>query len=150
MIELKIKSDPAELTTVREALSTWAAGEGWDEQQIGEIILAVDEALTNVIRHGYSGQPTGEIDVQIATVAAGAADEGVEVRIRDYCPSVDLERICGRDLDDVRPGGLGVHLIRAMMEHVEYSHAAGGGMLLVLRKRKTHYAKHSDNPGAES
>ena len=63
--------------------------------------------------------------------------EGVEVRLRDFGKACDPALICGRPLEDVRPGGLGVHIIRAMMNSVQYSPAEGGGTLLVMRKYKT-------------
>jgi serine/threonine-protein kinase RsbW len=63
---------------------------------------------------------------------------------------VDPAEICGRDLDDVRPGGLGVHLIRAMMSTADYSRAPGGGMLLVMRKYKSHTACGEKAPGQKS
>lgn len=140
MMEIEIHSDPGELAGVREQLRAWTTARGWAEQQIGEIILAVDEALTNVIRHGYCGASHGRIAVSVNATDDPADGPGLEIRVRDFCPNVDLEKIAGRDLDDVRPGGLGVHLIRAMMQEVEYSHAEGGGVLLVMRKRQSHAA----------
>jgi anti-sigma regulatory factor (Ser/Thr protein kinase) len=100
----------------------------------------VDEALTNVIRHGYDNRRDGKIFVRIVTLQNEDGDEGLEIRIRDFGKQVDLVRICGRDLADIRPGGLGVHLIRAMTNTAEYSHAEGGGMVLTMRKFKSHHA----------
>lgn len=138
-MNVELKSDPKLLPDVREQLRAWTAARGWSEQQIGEIVLAVDEALSNVIRHGYGGPCSERILLNVATRGEGA-DETLEIEIRDFTRRVDLSKICGRDLDDVKPGGLGVHLIRAMMESAEYSHAPGGGMRLVMRKRKSHTA----------
>ena len=53
---------------------------------------------------------------------------------------VEPAQICGRDLCDVRPGGLGVHIIRAMTSGIEYRKAEGGGMLAILRKHRDHTA----------
>ncbi|MBN2447677.1 MAG: ATP-binding protein [Phycisphaerae bacterium] len=137
MIDLELPSDSSVLPGVRKQLRAWTHNRGWSEHQIGEIVLAVDEAFTNVIRHGYKGRTDGCVKL---TVRETTQPDGIEISIRDFCQSVDLDRICGRDLDDIRPGGLGVHLIHAMMEKVEYSHAEGGGVLLVMRKSKTHVA----------
>lgn len=57
------------------------------------------------------------------------------VLIRDFAAPVDVDRIKSRELDDVRPGGLGVHFIREVMDEMEYLPPPDGqGNLLRLRK----------------
>jgi anti-sigma regulatory factor (Ser/Thr protein kinase) len=135
-LELDLLSDTAELPRVRDALRHWASSAGWDEHRVADIVLAVDEALTNVIRHGYMGRPGQKIELRACTIRDPQQGEGVEIRIRDFGRQAPLDKICGRDLDDLRPGGLGVHIIRNVMHFSEYSHAEGGGMRLVMRKYK--------------
>jgi anti-sigma regulatory factor (Ser/Thr protein kinase) len=137
-LELELLSDTALLPGVRATLREWSVARGWTPEQAGEIALAVDEALSNVIRHGYGCDRTQRIVLSVRSICDPAEGEGVEIRIRDFGRQVDPVQICGRDLADVRPGGLGVHIIRAMMSSVEYSRAQGGGMLLVMRKFKLH------------
>ena len=134
VLELDITSDPTELPGVRQAFRAWTRSHGWADDEIADVILAVDEALSNVIRHGYDNQPGQKIEVRARTLLDPTDGEGVEIRIRDYGKQVPIEQICGRDLNDVRPGGLGVHIIRSLMSSAQYSHAAGGGMQLVMRK----------------
>lgn len=141
MLELHLTSEATVLPDVRDQVRDWAAGEGWSEHQIGEITLAVDEALSNVIRHGYQNQPGGKIHFECQMIDDAPTGRGLQVRIRDFCKDVDLSKICGRNLDDVRPGGLGVHLIKAMMEKVEYCYATGGGIELTMQKSLDHVAK---------
>jgi anti-sigma regulatory factor (Ser/Thr protein kinase) len=149
-MEVHLPSDPQRLPEVRERVRGWLAQDGWSEKQIGEIVLAVDEALSNVIRHGYGGRCDQQIHLHLGHAPAANGTSDLEVRIRDHSERVDLSRICGRDLHDVRPGGLGVHLINAMMESVEYSHAPGGGLLLVMRKSRTHVASTAQTEGDAS
>jgi anti-sigma regulatory factor (Ser/Thr protein kinase) len=139
-LDLHITSDPGALPTVRDAVRKWTTAAGWSNEQIEEIVLALDEALTNVIRHGYGSRPGEPIEVAVAGCDDPDAGAGVEIQVRDFGRQVDPSQICGRDLDDVRPGGLGVHIIRSMNNSVEYQCAPGGGMLLVMRKYKTHRA----------
>lgn len=141
MIERELPSDPSILPEVRERVREWCEQRGWSEHQIGEIVLAIDEALSNVIRHGYRGRPDAQIKLKVLALDAPAPNSGMRVEIRDFCENVDLGKICGRDLDDVRPGGLGVHLIHAMMESVSYRYAEGGGVLLTMEKSKRHTAR---------
>ena len=46
-----------------------------------------------------------------------------------------MQKVSTRDLEDIRPGGLGVHLIEEIMDSVHYEHRDGGGMRLTMRKR---------------
>jgi anti-sigma regulatory factor (Ser/Thr protein kinase) len=134
VLRLKVSSDTAELPRVRSAVRSWAQRHDWSEAETADITLAIDEALSNVIRHGYEGEPGHKIELAARAVHDPTAGVGIEVRIRDYGKQVPLDEIRGRDLDDIKPGGLGVHIIRSVMSVVEYSHAEGGGMQLVMRK----------------
>lgn len=140
-MEFELHSDPAVLPEVRDKLRQWATAEGWTEDQINEIVLAVDEALSNVIRHGYGGPCEKRIDLTARMIDDAPDGAGLEITVRDFSEGVSPEQICGRELSDVRPGGLGVHLIKAMMEAVEYERADGGGLRLTMRKSKSHHAK---------
>lgn len=134
LLSLEVTSDTAELPGVRDGIRAWSKRHGWNEAEIAEITLAIDEALSNVIRHGYGGEPGHKIELTVRGLHDATEGEGVEVRIRDFGKQVSPDEIRGRDLEDIKPGGLGVHIIRSVMASVEYSHADGGGMQLVMRK----------------
>jgi anti-sigma regulatory factor (Ser/Thr protein kinase) len=150
LLELDLSSEATVLPEVRDQVRDWAAGTGWSEHQIGEITLAVDEALSNVIRHGYHNQPNGKIHFECKMIDDAPSGRGLQVRIRDFCKNVDLSKICGRNLDDIRPGGLGVHLIKAMMEKVEYRYAPGGGVELTMQKSMNHVAQDASAADEDS
>ncbi len=69
------------------------------------------------------------------SVVRPAGEDLLEIRLRDYGNQVAPEQIRSRDLDDVRPGGLGVHIIQECMDTVEYRPAETGGTLLILQRR---------------
>lgn len=139
-LHIAFSSDAAELPGLRARLRDFCAAHRWTERQIGEIALALDEAVTNIIRHGYGGA-SGQTILLDAGMRSDPADgEQLEIRVRDFGRQVDPAAICGRELGDVRPGGLGVHIMRAMMSAVEYRQADGGGMLVILRKARSHAA----------
>lgn len=120
-----------ELRAVREAVRREALAAGCSDECAGDIVLAVDEACQNVIRHAYAGRDDGEIVLEIER-------EGGElvVSVRDFGPPVDPSRVRPRDLDDLRPGGLGTHLIREVMDCADFEPAPpDGGNLLRMRKR---------------
>ena len=132
-LHLHITSEPARLAEVRDAVAKTARQIGFDEEEVGKMVLAVDEALCNVIKHGYGYEPGRPIDLTFSG-QVGADRVGIEILVRDYGRQVDPSTIRGRDLARVRPGGLGVHIITSLMDEVEYSQAAGGGMCLRMRK----------------
>ncbi len=130
-IRLSVPSDAAVMTVVRALVEKMASLAGFDEKQRCRIVLAIDEACTNIIRHQYEGQPDGRIDIE---THLGEDDGRLSLVLRDYGPVRDPEQFRGRELDDVRPGGLGIHIIREVMDCVDYSPAPGGGMQLRLSK----------------
>lgn len=144
-LQVSLRSNIGELQPSREQLRAWLARQEWSDTQIAEIVLAADEALTNVIRHGYQGVPDQRIEFEARRMRDDRKGAGIEIEIRDYGRQVELSNICGRDLEEIRPGGLGVHLIKAMMSEATYDHAEGGGMRLKMRKYLTHNAKTEES-----
>jgi len=135
-IELHISSNPEYLQVVRLAVRQVGRVVGFDEKARDLIVLAVEEALTNVIRHSYGGPCDEQIVIKLNRIDSDPAGGGgaLEISVRDFGRKVDPETIKGRDLDQVRPGGLGVHLIKSVMDEVEYCSAPGQGMLLQMKK----------------
>ena len=132
-VRLKILSDPAELPRVRRRTEAVCEQIGFDSDTTGRVMLSVDEALTNVIRHAYGGRPGQPIEIELSPLSGGSRG-GLRIRVRDYGRVVDPAKIHSRALDDVRPGGLGVHIITNCMDRVEYAPAEGGGTVLTLTK----------------
>lgn len=123
-------AQPERLTEIRRAVAETAGALGCPMPMVQDIVLAVDEACQNIIRHAYCGKE-GDIVVQI-----GRDDHRLVVRLIDYAPPVDAAKVCPRPLDDVRPGGLGTHFIRAVMDEVAFlPPPAGAGNLLQMIKR---------------
>lgn len=150
-IELRIRSHPRYLCVVRAMIGTALQRLHVTAAVRGRLALAVDEALANVIRHGYAEREDGPIWVRFTTLApaetaadgkaadAGqtAAEEigGVRIVIEDEARQVDPEQIRGRELSQVQPGGLGVHIIREVMDHVHYAPRPDKGMRLEMTRR---------------
>ncbi len=132
-VRLTIPSIPRYLAVIRAAVGCMASQEGFSTEIIDKLVLATDEALANVIKHGYDGHPTGEIVMMLRPVSS-VGKSGLDIVILDRGKSIDPAAICGRDLDDLRPGGLGVHIIRSVMDKVQYRKRPGGGMLLRMVK----------------
>ena len=139
-LRVEFYSRPHALATIRQMIDSLCSRLGFDPAEASRICLAVDEALCNVIRHGYDSDPNGPITL----TGTEARDERLlEFIIEDRGRQVDLDTIRSRNLDDVRPGGLGVHLIEEIMDHATWEHRDGGGMRLTLHKCHPKQAKHS-------
>ena len=131
-VRLEIVSRPSLLGAARAVVATIAQRCGFDEIQCGQISLAVDEALCNIIRHGYNCRDDGRILISLSQ--REAQSPGIEIVIEDDALQVDPDTIRSRDLEDIRPGGLGVHIIREIMDEVSYTRRDRRGMRLTLVK----------------
>jgi anti-sigma regulatory factor (Ser/Thr protein kinase) len=126
-----MSSDPRNLPVVRAAVGQLAAMVGWDEAESRAITLAVDEALANVIRHAYHGRIDGRVELQCR-----AGDGEIEFRILDTGDSPDHTRICAGELGCDKIGGLGTHIIRQVMDSVDYHVAPDGNWFTACKRLK--------------
>lgn len=102
------------LSPFRRELRAILTAEGWEKKTTEEILLAVDEALTNVIRHAYQGEQ-GKVAVSVL-----ASDDNVEITIEDRGRKFDPTQVPPPELPRHKPGGLGVHFIRTIMDQMIY------------------------------
>ena len=127
LLHLVFRSAPDRLKMVRAGVVAAARACGFDDDAAADIALAVDEACANVIVHAYGA----EIVLDIYRLR-----RGIRLTIRDFGPPVTAEAIRPRPLDAVKPGGLGTHFIREIMDEARFERAADGlGNVLDLTKR---------------
>jgi serine/threonine-protein kinase RsbW len=174
-IRVQLTSNPLLFSGVREMVSSVARRFGFNELDSSMMSLAVDEALCNIMRHGYerrcdcpiwlsvfllpeAGSSTNPALVWNGSASAnGVAVNGVgvgagvglgdpsmpttgragamKIVLEDEARQVEVCNIKSRDLEDVRPGGLGVHIIKQVMDDVVYEKREGQGMRLTMVKR---------------
>ena len=120
-MELSIPSHPRFLQVVRAMMSRVAAILNIPDAKTGSIVLAVDEACSNIIKHAYFNDPSGVIEFSITP-----GKTRLEIAITDYGKSCDMNLMKPRELDDIRPGGLGTYIIGQVMDEVEY-HCGNNG-----------------------
>ncbi len=131
VLALSFPARPERLQRVREQVRESALARGCGEACAGDIVMAVDEACQNIIRHAYAGDPDGEIRLEI-----DQRDGELVFSLFDDGREVDPARVKPRDLDDVRPGGLGTHLIHEAMDRADFLRPPSGrGNLLRMVKR---------------
>ncbi len=134
------------LTLVHEATLRTAVCAGFDELTAGEIAVAVNEAMTNVVEHAYRGEPGHQVTIRFLPDAGGLR---IELEHRGEAP-----RKLPREADprllaaERRTGGLGVQLMRKLMDRVEHEEPAPGVGRWVLERRRPEGASPNPAPGA--
>ena len=126
---LDLPTDPASLFLARCVVERLTQRLDFARDEIDRMVLAVDEACSNVIRHAYANRP----DERIILTFIVRSDQ-LEIQIRDFGSPRDPAGFKSRDLSDIRPGGLGIHFIKSAMDEVRYELPEAGGMLLRMLK----------------
>ena len=112
---------------VRRFVERWAQFAGYGDTVVGQIVMACDEACTNIFRHGYLQKP-GPVCFRAETTS-----NALVIEITDEAPPVDAREIRGRELSDLRPGGLGTFVMTQVFDEVNYVPLTNGNSL-TLRK----------------
>ena len=140
LLRLELRSDPEMLCAVRGALTQLAEKLGFAESESRAVVLAVDEALTNIIRHAYKGTLGKPIDATMRRIELkqdGVTKDALEIVLEDRGVAVKSEELCGRALEDIKPGGLGLHFIRQSMDRVEFRRRNGRNQLRLVKLLKS-------------
>lgn len=112
---LHLMSQAKMLKPMRAFVRKLAIKIGCTDKALDCLVLAINEACMNVIQHAYNGQDDKEIIIEF-----WKDKSQLIIKILDTADVVDVELIKSRALEDIRPGGLGVHLIKQVMDSVEY------------------------------
>jgi anti-sigma regulatory factor (Ser/Thr protein kinase) len=120
--EIEFSSHTGNLALMRNLVRRFLEHYPFSERQRTLMVLGVDEACTNVIRYAYRLQ-----DDQLMALSLEGLRDCVRMRLRDYGRQTPPHAMSGRAHDLIKPGGLGLHLIRSAFDKVDY----------VLKKRGT-------------
>jgi anti-sigma regulatory factor (Ser/Thr protein kinase) len=128
--KIEFASHPANLSSVRNLVRQFAIAARLPECDVEMVVLGVDEACANIIRHVYQREET-----RLIGLSCERTEGGLRFRLRDYgVNGAAPTNWAGRPLESVQPGGLGLHLIRTAFDHVDYR-PKRDGMELVLTKK---------------
>ncbi len=133
--KIDFPASPTWFRTIRQLIGAATVQCGFSDREAGQISMAVDEALCNIYSHGYQGSTQGRVRLFFTTSAIPLPDICIE--IEDDAKQVDTELIQSRDLKDIKPGGLGVHLIQTVMDYATWVKREEGGMKLSMKKTAT-------------
>ncbi len=116
---------------LRSMVEVMGARVGMDDVQINRMVLAVDELFANINKHGYKGS-CGTIELN-----AELGHDALKFVFRDYAPPIENpDDLQGRDIEQVRPGGLGLHLIDAVMDEFHHQAMSDGNRWVLVRYLK--------------
>ncbi len=128
-LEFMIPAEPKYLKINRLSIKLLCEIIGFSTEESNNITLAIDEACSNIIRHAYNGPSQEPIHIK-----CNIYEDKIEFLIRDFGKKVKVDQIKSRRLDEIRPGGLGVHLIKTVMDEVIYNTNFEKGNQLTLIK----------------
>jgi serine/threonine-protein kinase RsbW len=133
MATMRLFAEFSDLVVIRQFIAQAIREAGLDERVIPDLQLAVDEVCANVLEHGYDGQ-CGEIEVVVEPI-----EGGVQASVRDWGAVFDPQSIPIPDvtapLEQRRPGGLGLYLVRQVMDDVCFEFDAQQGNRTIMTKR---------------
>ena len=122
-----------DLSQIRQFMRTTADTNGYPSAAIDELIVAVNEALSNIVRHSYQNKPGA---IKVSMVCSQGA---VKVTLHDNGPGFDPTSVPTPDTTlplEKRPfGGMGVHMMRTFCDELTYRKDAHGGNELTFLKR---------------
>ena len=132
-INLSIPSDPKYLCLLRGIVENMLGCMNFSDTERSRTILALDEAVTNIIRHSCECDPGILVDIKLKS-----SDDELFIEVRDFgdCgKDFDIDKSRTKDMEDITPGGFGVNIIKTVMDSVEYKTSPEEGNLLIMRKK---------------
>jgi len=122
---------PSELCHIRKAVAHASHQLGFSQQDSDAIVLAIDEACTNIIRYAYKDCKQGRVVLDVFSDGTQAI-----FRLRDNAPKSPKDCLEVKKIDLKKPGGLGVMLIQQVMDSVAFVETeASAGNTLEMKKK---------------
>ena len=131
VIEIRIPAKPRYLRVVRGAVSDFCELAGLSSKESNLVRLAIDEACTNIIRHAYGGETSQPIIMTVRILP-----DRIRFIMHDHGRHVNPKQLKSRALSEIRPGGLGVHLIKSVMDLFVYQERDGMNELILEKNIK--------------
>jgi serine/threonine-protein kinase RsbW len=123
------------LDEIREFVGNIARKGGFSDKDVYNIQLATDEAASNIIEHAYQNRPDKVLDL-----ACGMKGDVITIILTDYGESFDPSEVplpdLKADLSDRKIGGLGIFLMRKLMDEIDYKPGSNKSNVLTMTKRK--------------
>ncbi|MCX7999421.1 MAG: ATP-binding protein [Leptospiraceae bacterium] len=131
---IQIKSQLSELRKLRKFTEDFYKNI-LEEVELDRVLLAIEEAVSNVILHGYKNNEEGLIEVTLSY-----SENEISICILDRAPFFNRNdlKLDLKEMPSTPFGGLGIHLMKKIMQ-IDYAPRVGGGNILIMKK--TNYFK---------
>jgi serine/threonine-protein kinase RsbW len=129
-VTLTIPSDLANLAVARNFVESFCRVHLLEPSVIHHLVLAVNEAVSNIIRHAHRERPGASVGIQCVVHA-----DRVEVQLFDEGPPLDFDALPHLDPGEVRVGGRGVFLMRCLLDEIRCEPRPEGGNWMRMIKR---------------
>jgi anti-sigma regulatory factor (Ser/Thr protein kinase) len=135
-LHLTVRSDPKLLGSIRSLVRGWVESCEIDSKTTNDVVLAVDEACTNAIRHAYGGRSDRTVELTLH-----AETHYLEFQVSDQglpCPPecVTRRKLEAPEMDELEAGGLGIQLIHEVFDEVEFCPGEDGGNCVTMRLKR--------------
>jgi anti-sigma regulatory factor (Ser/Thr protein kinase) len=127
--KIEFTSHSGNLALVRRWVRAFLEPHPFSEKDRLLMVLGVDEACTNIIRHAYSLR-----DDQLIALSMEIGHGCIRIRLRDYGKQATKIKLRSRSQRLIKPGGLGLHLIRNAFDKVDYKLKECGTELVLMKK----------------
>jgi anti-sigma regulatory factor (Ser/Thr protein kinase) len=136
-LHLIVRSDPRLLSSIRSLVRSWVESWDIDEKTTSDVVLAIDEACTNAIRHAYGGREDCSVELTLH-----AESDCLEFQVSDQglpCPSecATRRKLESPEVDKLVAGGLGIQLIHEVFDEVDFCPGENGGNCVTMRLKRT-------------
>lgn len=132
--KLSITASTENLSEVRNFVAEHAKSHGFNKQQIADIRLSVDEAITNIIRHAYMGDDSNNIDIEVSL-----EEDQFCIHLQDTGKTFKMNKFTEPDIErkikEKKRGGMGLYLIHSLMDDVSYSRSNGINEMVMCKYR---------------
>ncbi len=128
-----IKSESKYLKPLRDKLKLFLRKTRFSSKDRAAFLVAVGEACTNSIRHTYQGEKGHKIRVTVQV-----RKDKIVFKIRDYGRKINLSKVKTPRLPRKKPHGLGIYLLKTMMDKLKYNttHARGNELILTKHRKR--------------
>ena len=122
------------LDKIRDFVAEVARDGGFNDKEIYSVQLAADEAATNIIEHAYEGIADGYIEL-----TCGMRGAELVITMQDHGKSFDSKKVkkpnLKAGLSERQIGGLGIYLMRKLMDEVNYRSSSAGNLLTMIKRK---------------
>ncbi len=134
-LSLRIETRREELRRLDAAVEKLAQAEGWPPDLVFQIKLVLEELAINILNHGHDDGRSHEIEIELTSntdaLTIEITDDGRPFDPLTDAPPPDLDSA----IEDRVPGGLGIHLVRSMMDELRYRREQDKNRLTLIKRR---------------